>query len=182
MAYCRPSRFAFSRNVTQWHFASFHKAAAVWLLLERNGHWANFEPSFRTPAKQSTNAFKIESLDLPRARRSDPSERQRCHREDGSLITGFGRVLSLKNFAAKSSRLSSTPRFRAAAINRSNRSRSALFGRTIGFVSAFAMRLLSQDRQGPMDGETAGARGALRGRSVSGKPHNWGDLLPYEQR
>jgi hypothetical protein len=50
---------------------------------------------------------------------------------------------SCENFAAKSSRLSLMPRFRAASTNRSNCAGSVLFRRLFGFASAFAIRPLS---------------------------------------
>jgi hypothetical protein len=55
-------------------------------------------------------------------------------------------------------------RFRAAAINRSNCSGSVLFGRFIGFVSAFAMQPLSLSTGRAMDGETAGTGGHIWGK------------------
>jgi hypothetical protein len=64
--------------------------------------------------------------------------RGRGRAQSGRLIAALA-ARSWKNFAAKFSRLSSMLRFRAAAINRSNRSGSVLFGRFVGFVSAFAM-------------------------------------------
>jgi hypothetical protein len=55
-----------------------------------------------------------------------------------------------KNFAAKSSRLSSTPRFRAASIKRLNCAGSVLFARFF-FVSAFATTnaAAQRSRMGP---------------------------------
>ena len=74
-------------------------------------------------------------LDLGRARRADPGERQRSHRKDGRLTGGFGRTRSWKNFTAKSSRLSSRRRFRAPS--RKCRNCSASF--VCGCISSFAV-------------------------------------------
>ena len=67
------------------------------------------------------------------------------------------------NFTAKSSRLSLTPRLRAASINRSNCAGSVLFGRFFGFASAFAIRPLSCEASGkPLADDTLERpRGAL---------------------
>ena len=71
-----------------------------------------------------------------------------------------------KNFAAKSSRLSSTPRFRAASIKRSNCAGSVLFARFFCFVSAFATTT-SPVPAGSTDGETGGFWGHVREVSPS---------------
>jgi hypothetical protein len=72
-----------------------------------------------------------------------------------------------KNFAAKSSRLSSTPRFRAASIKRLNCAGSVLFAR---FFSCLPLpRPLVQYRQGQRTGKPGGSRGTL---GKSPRPHH----------
>ena len=73
-----------------------------------------------------------------------------------------------KNFAAKSSRLSSTPRFRAASIKRLNCAGSVLFARFFCFVSAFATT--TSPSTGRVNGRGNQGAGGTLGKSP--RPHH----------